>query len=135
MWEDFFANYYDVVDGWEQGQREALVDAMVWTMYADRHLSDDERGSIESQAKEVEWNSRVPIADYVLQSVSRLRQVLGDEAKEEAYLKDIVDRLATEPACRQAVESCRAVALSDCDEDAREHVFLSRLEGAIKGEG
>lgn len=135
MWQDFFSIDWDSVEGWTQSQREALVDAMVWMMYADRHLADVEASAIRQEAEDVSWAGPMPIGDYVLASISQLRQVLGDAAKEEAYLKDVVDRLETEKARRQAVESCRHVALSDLEEDGGEHAFMKRLRAAVEGAG
>ncbi|MEM9253630.1 MAG: hypothetical protein AAGB29_14900 [Planctomycetota bacterium] len=114
-------------EAWSQTQREALVDAMVWVMYADHFLADVERASIDEHAAKARWAGPMPVKDYTLKSATALRQALGDLAAEKAYAESIIDRLGDKPARDYTLFACGEVSRSDGRTDMDEARLLSRL--------
>lgn len=113
--------------GMTQPQREALVDLLLWTMYVDRVLALPENERIERVGSETSWDSATPFPQYLNASLARVRGILADDAKAEAFLEDIYERLGSSEMRRQAYEACRTLAQSDGEVAEEERRFLERI--------
>lgn len=110
-----------------QPQREALIDLLVWTMFADRHVALPEQAFIAEQADGLPWDTTRPVELYIDKAVHRTRQVLGDEEGEAAYLDQIAARLADPELKRAALSACEELIGVDGDRAPAELAHLERV--------
>jgi len=110
-----------------QPQREALIDLLVWTMFADRHVALPEQSFIAQQAEGLAWDSPRPVELYIDKAVRRIREVLGDEAAEETYLEEIAARLADPEMKRTAHAACDELIGVDGERAPAELTHLERV--------
>jgi len=100
-------------DGWNQAQREALVDLLVFAMYADGHLSLAEEKVLENQAAELAWESSQSIESYVNETTERVRLARGTEDGTENLLVSIRERLGDFEDRERAFFVCESLLSSD----------------------
>lgn len=108
----------------EQSQREAMVDLLVWTMYADNVLTLPENDRIDQVTEEMEWSSATPVQQYVNISIAKVRDALDDGEKGDALLNDISDRLGSGKMRQHAFQACRDLARADGEIADQETQFL-----------
>lgn len=111
-----------------QQEREARLDLMVWTMFVDRHVARAEQSYIREQTGGMGWAGTYPLEVYLDASVRRIRDALGSEAAEDAYLEDILARLTTPEARQRAYLSCASLAGADGEMASAETAHLERLK-------
>ncbi len=111
-----------------QHEREAMVDLMVWTMFVDRHVARAEQAYLKESAGDLGWTGNYPIEVYIDASVRRIRDSLGSEAAEEAYLEDILARLPQPGARQQVYEACASLAGADGELAPAEAAHLERIK-------
>ncbi len=116
-----------------QQEREALVDLLVWTMFVDRHVARAERSYLAEQGRGLKWEGVYELDLYIDASTRRVRDALGSETAEAAYLEHIVARLGDEQARARALEACQALAEADGDLAPAEEAHLERLRAALLG--
>lgn len=112
----------------EQGHREAMIDLLIWTMYADNVLALPENDRIDQFTEELNWNSATPPQLYVNISIAKVRDVIDDPAKADVLLQDISDRLGSDTMRTQAYEACRDLARSDGELADEERDFLDTVK-------
>jgi hypothetical protein len=110
-----------------QPQREALIDLLVWTMFADRHVALPEQAFIAEQADGLPWDSPRPVELYIDKAVRRTREVLGDEAAEASHLEAIATRLADPQMKRAALSACEELIGVDGERAPSELTHLERV--------
>ncbi len=110
-----------------QPQREALIDLLVWTMFADRHVALPEQAFIIEQADGLPWDSPRPVELYIDKAVRRTREVLGNEEAEAAHLEAIDARLADPEARRSAPGACEELIGVDGERAPAELAHLERV--------
>lgn len=110
-----------------QHQREAMIDLLIWTMYADGRLALPENDKIDSLAEELPWDSVTPFQQYLNTSIARVRSVLADEEKSDELLGDIYGRLRDDEMRTRAFRACRDLAQVDGEVDEAESVFLDTV--------
>lgn len=110
-----------------QRQREALLDLLIWTMYADNVLSLSENERLEDAADDITWESVQPVKQYINEAFSRIRTALDDEERAEELLESIHDRLETDEMRARAYETCHELAESDGSVASGEISLLSRV--------
>lgn len=111
-----------------QLQREAMIDLMIWTMYADKLLSLPENEKIDQMTEEMEWKSPTPPSQYVMIAISKIRDVLEDEAKAAEEMDSIYERLGTDDMRRDAYTVCRDLARADGEVADEEVNFLNTIK-------
>lgn len=112
----------------EQSQREAMVDLLVWTMYADNVLTLPENDHIDHVAGEMTWHSATRPQQYVNIAVAKVRDALDDSAKADAFLDDISERLGSDKMRMHAFEACRDLARADGELADAERHFLGTIK-------
>lgn len=112
----------------EQSQREAMVDLLVWTMYADNVLTLPENDRIDQMTEEMSWSSPMPPQLYVNVSIAKVRDAIDDAEASESLLNDISDRLGSEKMRMHAYEACRDLAKADGEVADKEMRFLSTIK-------
>lgn len=116
----------------EQKQREAMVDLLIWTMYADNVLSLPENDKIDQLTAEMPWDSTIPAQQYMLTSIARVRDAVEDSGASEALLEDIYKRLGSDAMRRRTYEACRDLAHADGEMAATEMHFLNTVKSRFK---
>lgn len=111
-----------------QKQREAMIDLLIWTMYADNVLTLPENDRIEKVSEEMKWESAMPAAQYLNLSIAKVRDVLDNQAKADDLLEDIRTRLGTAEMRREAYEACRDLAKSDGEIADKEMDLLTTVK-------
>ena len=112
----------------EQKQREAMVDLLIWTMYADNVLTLPENEKIDQVTEEMEWKSATPAQQYIYVSIAKVREALDDPTKAESLLDDISERLSSDEMRMQTYEACRDLASVDGEVADKEMHFLNAVK-------
>lgn len=110
-----------------QPQREALIDLLLLTMYADRKIAVTENEQIDQVPEELSWDSVTPFPLYVNTALARIRDGLSDPQVVEALLDDIYERLGSEAMRRRAYDACNELAGADGQVAEAEARFLERI--------
>jgi uncharacterized tellurite resistance protein B-like protein len=119
--------------GASQEEREAVIDLLVMTMYADRFIDDAENTAIERVAEEIDGDdAALPLAQYVNASVAKVRETLDDEGKQRALLEDVSERLGTDRMRGLAYQASRAVATADDEMADEEEQLLSSVRAVFE---
>ncbi len=120
----------DDVAGHQQ-QREALLDLLVWTMYADDFLALPENDEIERLAEEMAWESITPVPQYLNAATARIRHVRAGQEDAGDLLDDIYQRLGDDETRTRAYDACRRLARADGKISEGELQFLDVLEDKL----
>jgi len=118
-----------------QPQRAALLDLLVWTMFADRYVAIPEQAFIRERAEGLTWTSPSPVELHVDRAVRRAREVLGDVAAGATYLDEIATRLGDDATRRAAYEACQELIGVDGERSSGHKAELAHLERVRRGLG
>jgi len=110
-----------------QPQREALLDLLVWVMFADRHVAAPEQAQIQRVAQDLPWEGYQSVYLYLDAAVRRARDALANTTTAERYLDDIAARLGDTPAMKKAYQASRDVAGADGEIAPAEQALLERV--------
>lgn len=111
-----------------QQQREAMIDLLIWTMYADKLLALPENDRIDRLTEEMEWDSPTSPTQYLKISIAKIRDVFNDDEKAAAEMNSIYERLGTEEMRRDAYVACRDLAKADGEVASEEMNFLNTVK-------
>lgn len=112
----------------EQEQREAMIDLLIWTMYADNVLTLTESDRIDEITEEMQWDSPTPPRQYLNVSVARVREANDNPSKADDLLQDISNRLGSREMRLQTYEACKELAQVDGQVADQETRFLTWVE-------
>lgn len=87
-------------DGFNQAEREALVDILHYCMYADKHISVAEDEAIEAVARTLDWDPKISYEYYEGKSTGVVRAALDDAGLKKAFFESVATRLR-DPAHRK----------------------------------
>lgn len=96
-----------------QDQREALMDLLVLTMYADHHLALAEQDSLDAHGERLEWTSVTSLKDFLAESIVRARDVLEGQLEMDEYLANIDRRLENREQKEAALAASQEVMAAD----------------------
>ena len=111
-----------------QPQREALLDLMVWVMFADRHIAAPEQAQVQRVARDLPWEGYQSVDLYLDAAVRRARDALANAPTAERYLDDIAARLGDAAMMTRAYQACREVAGADGDIAPAEQALLEQVQ-------
>lgn len=111
-----------------QRQREAMIDLMIWTMYADKLIALPENEHIDRLADEMEWDSPTPPSQYLQVAIAKIRDVFVDEKKAADEMDSIYQRLGTDEMRKDAYVACRNLAKVDGEVVDEEMDFLNTVK-------
>ncbi len=101
-------------DRLKQHQREAIIDALLYCLFADDFDDPAERQIMDRSIARMQWESDLAVNDYVQAASARIKLAVKSRDSEKQLLLDIRDRLETkEPAlrsCNCARSSCIRMA-------------------------
>jgi uncharacterized tellurite resistance protein B-like protein len=118
--------------GASQTEREAVIDLLVMTMYADRFIDTAENDAIERVAERIDGDASLPLGQYLNASIARVRATLDDENSQRRLLEDIGERLDTDRMRTLAYQAGRAVARADGEMADEEEQFLSSVRAVLE---
>ena len=110
-----------------QAQREAMVDLLLWSMYADRRIALPENDHLDQLPESLPWDAVTPFSVYVGAALARVRDVLSDPVLADRFLDDIYERLGTGDMRRRAHEASVHLAQVDGQVAEEEALFLDRI--------
>lgn len=114
-------------DDWTQAQREAFLDLLVLSAFADDYFSRSEKELVEDSTTQFSWDSEISVETYgdaIIEAVESFEK----DVEQEALLKSIAERLGEKSAKRRALNACEKVLLSDGSEHRVEINFLHKVE-------
>ena len=117
--------------GASQQEREAVIDLLVMTMYADRFIDEAENDAIDRVAENIEGDAARPLVQYLNASIAKVRETLGHREQHDALLRDISERLNTDRMRKLAYDASRAVARADDEMADEEEQFLRTVKGVF----
>lgn len=115
-----------------QEQEEALIDALTAAKAIDGKLRQVERDELMEILRKLEWKGRVPMAEYVDQSVERAQNIEPVPADLEEYFDELGDRLREDWLRQEAYYLASRVVLADDNVDENERLLLKYM---VKGFG
>ena len=118
--------------GASQEEREAVIDLLVMTMYADRFIDTAENDAIERVTEQLDGDASLPLSQYLNTSIAEVRQTLGNKEKQHALLEDVNERLGTDKMRALAYQASRAVARADDEMADEEEQFLSSVRAVFE---
>lgn len=127
----FFDSDRSDSDGWNQTQREALVDLLVLSMYVDSDLSLSEDAVLQAQIDSFQWEGALPVEYYINNTIDRVRAIRNTETSVDTMLAYIADRLNDYEARMTAAGICERLLNADGKADP-EKVFLQKVQTALK---
>jgi hypothetical protein len=114
-------------DGWNQTQKEAMIDLCLLGMYSDDLTSLAEQDFIEDESTHLKWESGISFSGYLQRTVPKIRLAKGDSQKMEDVLQDIGDRLGSDELKRKACNELQKLLATD-EVVKVEEEFLSKVQ-------
>ena len=118
-------------DGLTQPQREAMIELLLLTMYADNRISLQEDDLIDSKLHQFDWESGIQPEYFLNQATQRIRAVIGHPEQEEKLLVSIREILATPKIRQQALLLCERLIESDQTTAPSESTFLAQVKQTL----
>jgi hypothetical protein len=114
-------------DGWNQTQKEAMIDLCLLGMYSDDLTSLAEQDFIEDESTHLKWESGISFSGYLQRTVPKIRMAKGDSQKMEDVLQNIGDRLGSDELKRKACNELQKLLATD-EVVKVEEEFLSKVQ-------
>ncbi|WP_309386780.1 hypothetical protein [Cerasicoccus frondis] len=118
-------------DGLIQSQREAIVDLLVYCMYSDRTVSLAEDQLIQRRLESMDWQAVDSIDHYYDLSVTRVRDILGNDAARKSFLERVSAGLGDSATREKAFQLSHQLFLSDGVESPDEAALEAELRDAL----
>lgn len=117
-------------DAFTQGEREAIVDLLLLSIYSDNHISYAESVELEDSIKNMGWESDIPSETYIQTATARARSARISETATNDFLEFIATRLESPPAKTRALELLDRLLASDGTSDS-EKAFFKTVEAKL----
>ncbi|MEZ4606701.1 MAG: hypothetical protein R2880_06010 [Deinococcales bacterium] len=114
-------------DGWQQVQREALLDLLTLAVHVDEYLSRSEKRELKSISAEFTWQGDITLSRYLEESLAKVHALEGDVAYEDR-LHDIAERLNDSKARRKGLQLCERIIFADGSEHRIESGFIDDVK-------
>lgn len=115
-------------DGLSQAEREAIVDLLLYCMYADSNIAQAEADLVADSLAKFDWASGTSIDYYESQATARVRKAKDDPGALADFLTSIQTRLTSKSSRLRALELARKLFLADGTKSDRE----AALEGTLR---
>jgi uncharacterized tellurite resistance protein B-like protein len=117
-------------DGLAQAQREAMVDVLLYCMYADNRLALKEDRILADAVGQFSWDPKVSYDAYAARSIANARALKESEspATRAEFLSSVAARLETRAAKLRTLGLCRKIFQADGDVSAAEQELLRDLQ-------
>ena len=118
-------------DGLNQDQREAIVDLLLLCIYADNKLEPNENQIFVRHMGSFNWNSELPINDYIQESKSRTLEFIQSKAKRNLHLRNISTRLKNKEIKYRVLKLCKLLFYSDWELADEEKLMIAAIRDAF----
>ncbi|MDX2110841.1 MAG: hypothetical protein SFY80_11425 [Verrucomicrobiota bacterium] len=119
-------------DGFNQRQREALVDLLILCQYADNVLRLSEEELIKSKLQELKWDSAKPLDYYMNEAVARVRDARASAEAQMDFISYISSRLETNAVRQRALSIMGSVFRADRQRTEREIALQKQIQSALE---
>ena len=126
-----FSSNKGVRDTLSQEQREAIVDALYFSMYADNHLAFAEDKVIDDWAAALSWDAQLSLQEYEGRSIALIRRTKDDSGLRAEFLAGLGKRLGDEKTKALTLGLCKKLISVDGQLAEPEESALSELKKAI----
>ncbi len=99
--------------GWNQTQKEAMVDLLLLGMYADGSLSLVEQDFIQKEGTQIQWESGISFSGYLERTIPKVRNAQADAAARVTFLDGIRDRLGSVVNGEKALAELQSLLQTD----------------------
>jgi len=110
-----------------QSQTEALLELLVFAMYADGEIVNEEVQLLHKRAARFNWDSEKPMLDFIQEVSARLRLLPGSMAGRLAFLESIRERLETREVALHAYLFAEAMLRVDNCVAPSEEMFADEI--------
>ncbi len=117
-------------DGWDQIQKEAMIDLCLLGMHSDNSITLAEQDFIENEATQLQWTSGISFNSYLQRVIPKVRSAKGNISKTTDLLQTISDRLGSDELKRSAVDELEKLLASD-GVAAMEETFLAEVKRVL----
>ncbi|MCH6258552.1 hypothetical protein MLD52_18475 [Puniceicoccaceae bacterium K14] len=128
--ENLFGAPKESSDDWNQEEREALIDLLVFAMYADRHLSIAENVVLQNEIDKLKWESSTSIEIYLNSSTTRISSLITTDEGKEEVLNSVRERLVSYESRQRVFFVCESLISSD-GKTEEEIVFLDNCRKVL----
>ncbi|MDF9831884.1 putative tellurite resistance protein B-like protein [Ereboglobus sp. PH5-5] len=118
-------------DGLMQPEREAIVDALHYCMYADSSIALAETKVIADWNETLDWDPNHPFSTYEPRSIAAARQALESMETRMEFILSIVRRMGSEKSSDTLLRLCRKLADADGKRSDGEWAFIEALSNAL----
>ena len=118
-------------DSLRQEQREAILDALHFCMYADNHLALAEDLVVDNWAAKLSWEAQLSIQEYEARSIALARRAKDEVKFRGEFLSGIGTRLGDDETKALALTLCEQLVSSDASVAAAEKFVIAELKKAI----
>lgn len=120
-------------DGWQQPEREALIDLLLLTMFIDQRLTLAEGGLVDREVAALQWEGRGKVEDYVEAATRSIRERRSTDDGRSNILASVRERLNSPEARQRAMAVCQALVAVD-GVDTAETSFLDDCRKVLGAE-
>jgi uncharacterized tellurite resistance protein B-like protein len=118
-------------DGLKQNEREAIVDALHYCMYADRRIALAESKVITDWQETLSWDPKLSFSGYEPRSIASARDALASPENRKAFVAGIVGRIKSAKSGETLLRLCRKLADADGARCDNEWDFIEELRQAL----
>jgi hypothetical protein len=123
------------LDGFSQGQKEALLDLLVLGMYADGHLATVEDECVQELLKAMEFTSDYARDQFADACFTRVRHKAGSPEKMEAQVRELAKCFSGREDRYQALLALDELLASDDRVTGAEGKFLALVKAVFQDAG
>jgi hypothetical protein len=117
-------------DGWNQTQKEAMVELYLLGMYSDNLISLAEQDFMEDESANLQWKSGISFSGYLQRTIPKVRSAKGNPQKVQELLENIGERLGRTEFKQKALDELKALLAVDGVVKLEED-FLSEVRRVI----
>ena len=100
-------------DGWNQTQKEAIIDLCLLGMYSDDLISLAEQEFIGNESTQFQWQSGISFSGYMQRTIPKIRSAKDDSQKVKELLQTIGERLGSDESKRKAIDELEKLLATD----------------------
>lgn len=126
--QKLFSSAHKGKDGLTQAQREAIVDLLLYCMFADNNVALKEDELISDTVDKFNWDAKVSYDAFSARSLSNVRAVKESPESRSDFLASAAKRLGSKDAKLRALTLCRKLFQSDGDISSDEQQLLRDLQ-------
>lgn len=108
-----------LTDGLTQDQREAIVDILNYSMYADNFIALDEDAFIADTERKMHWDSKIDFDIYEEQSIGFVRRAKDDLGYREEFFDSVKNRLGDGATKKKALGLCEHLLALGSDDSRK----------------